>query len=117
MPTKNSTVQKLKTQPKLTHEELKRVAEKLGAALCDSNETISLLTLLFDHLESVSSDSVAFWSAAYTIKSQLFLVTSAAGDAQEKYQAEAFANRGRLLQWPYERKGNVKAKGSDARAT
>lgn len=108
MPSRQSTARKLKSQPKqqLTSAEVQRIAEKLAVALEYDAEHIALIILLFDYLETVENESRPLFSAhVYTIKKHLFVGTSAADNAQEKFQAEAFANRGTLLQWPGERKG------------
>jgi hypothetical protein len=103
MPSRNSNVRRLKTQPKpqLTHDEVKRIAEKLAVALEHDAEEIALLTLLFDYLQGVEPQFL--WGAIYTIKSYLFVGTNAMDDAQKQFQADAYANRGNLLLWPYER--------------
>lgn len=104
---KTTTARKPKTQPKplLTHDELKRIAEKLSTALNNYDEEIGLLTMLFDHIETVSQDAGEPWSSIYTIKKHLFINTSPADAAQERFQSNAYANRGTLLMWPSERKG------------
>ena len=103
MASKNSNVRKLKTQPKpqLTDNEVKRIAEKLAVTLEHDAEDIALITLLFDYLQGVEPQFL--WGAIYTIKSYLFVGTSAMDEAQEKFQSNAYANRGKLLMWPYER--------------
>lgn len=106
MPSRQSTARKLKSQPKqqLNDSEVQRIAEKLAVALEYDGQNIALLTLLFDYLESLHRDPL-FSGAVYTIKKHLFVGTNAADNAQEQFQADAFKNRGKLLQWPYEQKG------------
>lgn len=106
MTSKNSTARKSKTQPKptLSTEEVRRIAEKLAIALEHRAENIGMLTLLFDHLENVSSNHIDLWSCVFEIKTGLFTGTDAATEAQEQFQAQAYANRGKLLQWPYEQR-------------
>jgi|ERR1051326_711232 hypothetical protein len=103
MASKNSNVRKLKTQPKpvLNSDELQRIAEKLAVALEHNTEEISLMTLLFDHLQTIPANLL--WGEIYTIKKYLFVGTSEMDEAQERFQANAYANRGKLLMWPYER--------------
>lgn len=104
MPSKQSTVRRLKTQPKpqLTDSEVQRIAEKLAVALEHDAEEIGLMTLLFDHLQSV--EPTFLWGTIYTIKKHLFVGTNAADSAQEQFQSDAYKNRGKLLMWPYERR-------------
>ena len=104
MTSKNSTARKSRSQskPQLTHEEVKRIAEKLAVALEHREEDISLITMLFDHLEQISADSTDLWCALYDIKKSLFVGTSASDEAQKQFQARAYQNRGKLLKWPYE---------------
>src|SRR5689334_12065317 len=103
MASKNSNVRKLKTQPKpvLTSDEVQRISEKLAVALEHDEDDIGLITLLFDHIQNV--DPNFLWGTIYTIKKHLFVGTSAMDDAQERFQKDAYKNRGTLLLWPYER--------------
>lgn len=105
MASKQSTARKPKSQPQqqLTDAEVQRIAERLAAILEYDEESIALITLLFDYLETVGPS--LFSGATYTIKKHLFVGTNAADYAQEKFQADAFVNRGKLLQWSGERKG------------
>lgn len=107
MSTKNSNVRKLKTQPKLTTEEIIRIAEKLAVRIEHDEEETALMLLWIQHLEVLveSRDYNDLWSALYDFRKHLFLGTSAADQAQDQFQANAYANRGRLLLWPYEKKG------------
>lgn len=107
MSTRKSNTARRKTQakPKLTIEEVRRIVHKLAAALEHNTEHISLMTMLFDQLESVSTNHIDIWSTVFEIKSALFVGTNASTDAQEQFQARAYANRGKLLLWPSERKG------------
>lgn len=109
MSNQKSTVRKLKPQERqLTQDEVKRIAEKLAVALEHDEEHIALLLLLFDHLEEVAEKPDPYldlWGSLFTIKQHLFVGTPASGDAQKKFHAESYANRGKLLLWPYERKG------------
>jgi hypothetical protein len=104
MSTRNSNVRKLKSQPKpqLTSEEVQRLAEKLAVAVEHDSEEIALLMLLFTHLEN-QPDRVDVVNEIYTIKKYLFVGTNEADNAQDKFQSHAYANRGKLLQWPNER--------------
>lgn len=104
MPSRNSNVRTLKSKPKptLTGNEVKRLAEKLAVAVGHDSEEIGLLTLLFAHLES-QPDRVDVVNEIYTIKKYLFVGTDEADSAQEQFQADAYAQRGKLLMWPYER--------------
>lgn len=107
MPTKNSTVRKLKTQPKLTSDEIKRIAEKIGVELEHDEEPVSLLLLFLTHLEMLAEQRDSYmhvWSAIYDFRKHLFLGCSASDAAQDEFQANAYANRGKLLLWPSERK-------------
>lgn len=109
MPSKNITTRRLTTQLKslLTNSEVQRIADKLAIALEHKSENIALITLLFDYLETVQRDSAQFSSTVYDIKKYLFVGTNAADSAQEQFQADAYKNRGKLLQWPSERKGDI----------
>lgn len=104
MASKNSTVRKLKSQPKpqLTDDEVKRLAEKLAVAVEHDSEDIALLTLLFTHLEN-QPDRVGILNEIYMIKQYLFVGTNEADDAQKQFQADAYKNRDNLLMWPFER--------------
>lgn len=101
---KQTNIRRLKTKPRLTPDEVQRIAEKLAVALEHNSENTSLMTMLFDHLQVVSNDHPDVWSSIYTIKRHLFAGTVEADDAQAQFQANAYANRGKLLMWPYERK-------------
>lgn len=96
-----SNVRKLKAEPKpqLTHNEIKRIAEKLGVALEHDTENIALLTMLFDHLENGGD----LFDATFTVKKYIWIGTNSADEAQDKFIADSFKNRGKLLLWPYER--------------
>ncbi len=109
MASKNSTVRKLKTQPKLTSDEIKRIAEKLAVRIEHDEEETALMLLFLTHLETLvdQRDSyIDLWSALYDFRKHLFLGCSAADDAQERFQANAYANRGKLLLWPNERRAS-----------
>lgn len=108
MASKQSTARKPKSQPKtqqLTYKEVQRISEKLAVALEHDTENISLITLLFDYLESIQDDRVELSMAFYNIKRDLFVGTNASDDAQERFQSEAYRNKGKLLMWPSEQKG------------
>lgn len=92
------------SQPKLSHEEVQRIAEKIAVALEHDEEEISLITMLFDHLEQISDNRTQLGLALYDIKRVLFVGTIASDDAQKQFQVRAYQNRGKLLQWPYEKK-------------
>lgn len=106
MPSKNSTAHKLNTQPALTTNEVKRIAEELAMALNSDTKHISLLTLLLNHLDQLQDNGPMFAVTMSAIKNHLFINTSEGYNAQEKFQTDAYANRGKLLRWPYERKGD-----------
>jgi len=104
MSTRKSNTVRLKpqpTQPKSTldTDEVKRVAEKLTVF---GGESIALLVLLFTHLENQPT-RVDIVNEIYTIKKHLFLGTGEADSAQEKFQADTYSNRGKLLLWTHER--------------
>lgn len=107
MASKQSTARKPNSQPQpqLTIAEVQRLVEKIAVALENDSNNIALLILLFDHLEQRRTEPVLLSCAIDTIKDCLFARTSEAGDAQREFQADAYKNRGKLLQWPYERKG------------
>lgn len=63
------------------------------------------MTLLFDHLQRVETNPNQISITIDTVKKSLFSATEESGKAQEHFQAEAFKNRGKLLLFPYERKG------------
>lgn len=107
MPSKQSTVRRLKTQPKpvkLKDSEIVRITEKLACALEHDSESIALVTMLFDQLEEARANYPDFFNIVYTVKKHLFIGTNAADDARAAFQTNAYANRGKLLLWPYERK-------------
>lgn len=103
MASTKSNVRKLKSQPKpqLNSDEVQRITEKLAAALEHDAEEIALMTMLFDHLQSIGP--ALLWGEIYTIKKYLFVGTGAMDDAQEQFQTDAYKNRGKLLLWPYEK--------------
>src|SRR5688572_12251814 len=100
---RSTVVRKSEPEP-LTNAELQRVAQKLAVALENNSEDIALLTLLFDHLEQVHCETSELSVAIYTIKKHLFIDTDAASQAQEAFEADAYANKGKLLRWPSERR-------------
>jgi len=103
---KTAAVRKLKSQPKpqLTDAEVQRIAEKLAVALEHRAEDIGLITLLFDHLQTLVIEDEDISLPIYVIKRSLFVGTTEADEAQRQFQSRAYANRGTLLLWPYERK-------------
>lgn len=109
MSTRKSNTARLNTQPQLLDpDEIKRIAEKIAVRVEHDAEETALLLLFFDHLEALLEQPDTYteiWSALYDFKQHLFIGTSAADDAQRQFQANAYANRGKLLLWPYERKG------------
>lgn len=107
MPSTKSTVRKIKTQPKLTTEEIIRIAEKLAVRIEHDEEETALMLLWIQHLEVLveQREYTDLWSALYDFRKHLFLGTSAADHAQDQFQANAYAERGKLLLWPYEKKG------------
>lgn len=111
MSTRKSNTVRLYTQPQLLEpDEIKRIAEKIAVRVEHDAEEISLLLLFFDHLEALAEKKDTYcemWTALYDFKQHLFLGTSASDDAQRRFQANAYANRGKLLLWPYERKGRA----------
>lgn len=100
MASRQSNLRELKPKT-LTDTEVQRVAEKLAIAMEHDSQEIALLTLLFTHLEN-QSDRVGVVNEIYTIKKYLFVGTNEADAAQQEFQASAYANRGKLLMWPYE---------------
>lgn len=109
MSVRQSTVRKPKSQPQtLTPDEIKRIAEKIGVRMEHDEEEVSLLLLFLSHLERLAEQRESYldlWSAIYDFRKHLFLGCPAADTAQEEFQATAYANRGKLLLWPYEQKG------------
>lgn len=105
MASTKSTVRKLKTQPKLTEAELQRIAQKLASTLAHDPEKIGLLLMLFDQLELSRGIYINFYGIVSTIKQHLFIGTDASLNAQNEFQADAYRERGKLLLWPFERKG------------
>src|SRR5688572_13406068 len=101
MASTKSNVRQLKPKT-LTGEEVQRLTEKLAVAVEHDSEEIALLTLLFTHLEN-QPDRIGVVNEIYTIKKYLFVGTNEADAAQDKFQTDAFANRGKLLLWPYEK--------------
>lgn len=101
MASKQSNVRKLKPQPKpqLTNDELQRIAEKLATALEHNAEEIALLTLLFDHLENGGN----LLDTTFTVKKYIWIGTTDADHAHDKFRSDAYTNRGKLLRWPNER--------------
>ena len=100
---RKSNVRKLKSQPQLTPSEVQRIAEKLAVAL-EHGEGVNLLTMLFSHLQAAAdSDSCALEIAIYDVKRHLFHGTAESDAAQQQFQSDSFANRGRLLAWPSEK--------------
>ena len=107
MASKQSNVRKLKTQPKLTSDEIKRIAEKISVELEHDEEPVSLLLLFLDHVQCLAEQGASnmdIWSAFYDFKKHLFLGCPAADAAQDRFQADAYRNRGKLLLWPSERR-------------
>ena|SRR5688572_9886975 len=103
MPKMNSNVRKLKSQPKLTPSEVQRIAEKLAVAL-EHGEGVNLLTMLFSHLQAAADNkSCDLEIAIYDVKRHLFHGTAESDSAQQKFESDSFANRGKLLAWPTER--------------
>ena len=104
---KQSNVRKLRTQPKLTTEEIVRIAEKLAVRIEHDEEETALMLLWIQHLEVLieTREYTDLWSALYDFRKHLFLGTNAADDAQDAFQKDAYKNRENLLLWPYERKG------------
>lgn len=107
MASKNSNVRRLKTQPKLTTEEIVRIAEKLAVRIEHDEEETALMLLWIQHLEVLieAREYTDLWSALYDFRTHLFLGTASADQAQDQFQATAYRDRGKLLLWPYERKG------------
>lgn len=112
MASKQSTARKPKSQPlteihaNLTPDEVQRLAEKLATALEHDSDDIGLMTLLFDHLEQTyyaDDHGGDFASSIFTIKKALYAGTIESERAQQRFQADAYRNRGKLLLWPYER--------------
>lgn len=103
MPSTNSNVRKLKSQPKLTHIEVQRLAERLASILEYDSENIAILTLLFDHIEKTYEERGDVYDITYTVKKYLFVGVSESDHARDKFEADAYANRGKLLRWPNER--------------
>ena len=107
MATKQSTARKQNTQQspqKLTVAELERLTEKLAVALEHDGENVALMTLLLDQLEQ-TRETDQFFKIVHTVKRHLFNNTIEADDACEQFRVSAYANRGKLLLWPRERKG------------
>ncbi len=99
-----STVRKLTPKPQLKPDEVRRLADKLAVILEHKTEHIGLLTLLFTHLQTLAENNPSDLEFAfYEIKQVLFTGTFEADAAQEQFQANAFQNRAKLLQWPSER--------------
>ena len=105
MASKQSTVHKINSQPKLTDDEIKRIAEKIAARIENDEEETALLLLWIQHLEVLvdQHEYSLIWSALSDFRKHLFLGCSAADRAQDQFQANAYANRGKLLLWPNER--------------
>jgi hypothetical protein len=111
MSTRKSNVRRLKTQLKLTSEEIKRIAEKLAVRMEHDAEEVGLLLLFVSHLEMLAEHKDSYlnlWSALYDFRKHLFIGCPAADSAQDQFQSETYAKRGKLLLWPYEREGVVK---------
>jgi hypothetical protein len=107
MASRQSNVRRIKTQPKLTSEEIRRIAEKLAVRIEHDAEETALLLLFLTHLDALIQQRDSYldiWSALYEFRQHLFLGTSAADHAQEEFQAKAYQDRGKLLMWPNERK-------------
>lgn len=106
MALKNSTVRKLKPQPKLTDDEIKRVAEKIAVRIEHDEPETALLMLYFRHLEILVEERnyTDIWSALYDFRQHLFLGTNASDSAQDQFQETAYRDRGKLLRWPGERR-------------
>lgn len=105
MASAKSNVRKLKTQPQLTSDEIKRIAERLAARIEYDEEETALLLLFLSHLEILVEQRDAYtdlWSALYDFRKHLFIGCSAADSAQDQFQANAYVNRGKLLRWPSE---------------
>lgn len=107
MASTKSNVRKLKTQPKLTDSELQRLAQKIAVALEHDPDEIGLLLMLFDQLELTQASYLDFYNIVSTVKQHLFIGTDASLNAQNEFQADAYRERGKLLLWPFERKGGA----------
>lgn len=103
MASTNSNVTKLKTQPKLTHAEVQRLSERLASILENDSEDVAILTLLFDHIERTYEERGDVYDIIFTVKKYLFAGLDEADQARDQFQADAYANRGKLLRWPEER--------------
>jgi hypothetical protein len=100
---KTSTARKPKPQL-LTDNEIRAIAEQLAMGVSHRTEDIALLTLLFDHIQALVSQGEDISSTIYEIKTVLFVDTDEAIAAQKRFQSDAYANRGKLLLWPNERR-------------
>lgn len=94
-------------KPKLTLDEVQRVAEKIAVSLEHDSSDMALMMLLLDHLERTQRNAPEFSCAMITIKNAMFTGTIEASEAQDRFEANAYTNRGKLLLWPYERKGDA----------
>lgn len=100
---KPTTKRKPRLSPQLTEAEVGRIAEKLAVALENNSDDVALILLLVNHFERVRQDAGEFESAAFTMKRALFIGTSVADEAQERFESNAMATRGNLLMWPDEK--------------
>lgn len=101
MASTKSNVRKFKPQPQLTDTEVERISERLASALEHDGDNIALVTLLFDHIER-QKHIVDVVNAIYGIKKRLFIGLAECDNARDQFQADAYANRGKLLRWPNE---------------
>lgn len=108
MSARKSTTARPKSQliiKTLSPDQIRRITEKLAIELGNDSENIAPMTLLLEQLSRLRPNLQMFAANVSIIKDQLFANTTEASDAQVQFEAEAFRNRGKLLQWPSERKG------------
>lgn len=89
-------------QPLLTGEEVQLLSTRLAQMLYHDSDNIAALTLLFDHLSRLRSDPGMFATTISTIKTFLFVDTPESDKAQQRFEAAALKNRGKLLLFPFE---------------
>jgi hypothetical protein len=102
----SKVARKIEPQPLLTSAEIQRIAEKIAVEMEHDADRIALITLVISHLEHCYHNSLDPWDTLYTLRKYLFVGTSEMDRAQERFQSEAFKNRGRLLLWPSEREAS-----------
>ena len=88
------------TEGLLSHQEVEHLAEWLANELEYDSKRVARFLLLVDHLESLVDNPTMFNLAASSIKQRLFAGTTESGVAQQRFEAQAHQERGKLLKWP-----------------